>query len=234
MLNQRSYEPELLDEEIIPPYAFEQMLREINLINKWLGGHRVTLQGLKAFQPFLRSGTIHIAEIGSGGGDNLKMIYEWCQSKNINVQLTGIDIRPECVAYAEEHTKDIPVNYIVSDYKVVSFVTPPDIIFNALFCHHFREDELLHMLRWMKENSRLGFFINDLHRHPIAFGSIKLLTQFFSKSFMVKYDAPLSVRRGFTKNEWRLLIEKAGIKNAGIKWKWAFRHLIAVLPVLPH
>jgi SAM-dependent methyltransferase len=226
MLKERSYEAELLDEEIIPHHAFAQMLREINLINTWLGGHKVTLQGLKAFHPFKITRPLHIAEIGSGGGDNLKVIYEWCQSKNIEVQLTGIDIRPECVAYAEEHTKDVPINYIVSDYKLVSFDTPPDIIFNSLFCHHFREDELVYMLQWMKENSRLGFFINDLHRHPLAFGSIKLLTQLFSKSFMVKYDAPLSVRRGFTKKEWQLLFEKAGINNAMIEWKWAFRHLI--------
>jgi 2-polyprenyl-3-methyl-5-hydroxy-6-metoxy-1,4-benzoquinol methylase len=226
MLKERSYEAELLDEEIIPQHAFAQMLHEINVINTWLGGHKVTLQGLKAFHPLLLPQPIHIAEIGSGGGDNLKVIYEWCQSNNIGIQLTGIDIRPECVAYAEEHTRNLPIDYIVSDYKLVTFDTPPDIIFNSLFCHHFREDELVFMLQWMQQNSRLGFFINDLHRHPLAFGSIKLLTRLFSKSFMVKYDAPLSVRRGFTKNEWLQLFEKAGIKNAGIEWKWAFRHLI--------
>jgi hypothetical protein len=50
----------------------------------------------------------------------------------------------------------------------------------------------------------------------------------FSKSYLVKNDAPLSVLRGFSRNEWKILMEKAGIKNYKIKWKWAFRWLILV------
>lgn len=226
MLAQRSYEPELLDEETIPREAFAQMLREINIINTLLGGHNITLKGLEAFdlRPFKR--TVHIAEIGSGGGDNLRVIYNWCHARNISVQLTGIDIRPECVSYAVMHTKGLPINYIVSDYKEVMLYSKPDIIFNSLFCHHFKEPDLVFMLKWMKENSKSGFFINDLHRNYFAFKSIKILTGLFSRSYMVKYDAPLSVRRGFTKEEWQSLFDEAGIKNASIQWKWAFRHLI--------
>ena len=226
MLTERSYEPELLDEEMIPREAFSRMLYEINYINTWLGGHKITLKGLKAFDPGGMPQPIHIAEIGSGGGDNLEVIYHWAQAHNIEVQLTGIDIRPECVAYAREHTKELPIEYIISDYRLATFDKKPDIIFNSLFCHHFKENDLVFMLKWMKENSRCGFFINDLHRNTIAFSSIKLLTHLFSKSYMVKYDAPLSVRRGFTKKEWQSIFKEAGINNASIEWKWAFRHLV--------
>jgi hypothetical protein len=54
------------------------------------------------------------------------------------------------------------------------------------------------------------------------------LTSLFSKSYLVKNDAPLSVKRGFTSDEWRLLLLKAGIENYTITWCWAFRHLIVV------
>ncbi len=226
MLAQRSYEPELLDKEHIPAAAFGQMLKEINNINTWLGGHNITIKGLKRFAPGAMFQPVHIAEIGCGGGDNLKVLYHWCKAHNINVQLTGIDIRSECIEYAQQHTAAIPIRYIVSDYRDVVFDAAPDIIFNSLFCHHFNESELVFILRWMYENSSAGFFINDLHRHPLAFGSIKLLTRLFSKSYMVKYDAPLSVRRGFKINEWKKLFEAAGIRQASIEWKWAFRHLV--------
>ena len=226
MLAQRSYEPELLDAEMIPEQAFGQMLKEINNINTWLGGHKITLKGFKSFGPEKLSQPIHVVEIGSGGGDNLKVIYNWCKANDISVKLTGIDIRPECVAYAEKRTTGIPIDYIISDYKLVSFTIKPDIIFNSLFCHHFKEKDLVFMLQWMQQNSKLGFFINDLHRNIIAYQSIKLLTGLFGKSYMVKYDAPLSVRRGFTIDEWKTLFKEAGITNASIKWEWAFRHLI--------
>ena len=82
------------------------------------------------------------------------------------------------------------------------------------------------MLHWMKNNSTLGFFINDLHRHPVAYLFIKIITKLFSKSYLVKNDAPLSVLRGFRKNEWQQIFEKSGITNYSIKWKWAFRYLV--------
>jgi len=39
----------------------------------------------------------------------------------------------------------------------------------------------------------------------------------------VKNDARLSVLRSFHKNELESLLEKAGIKQKSIVWKWAFR-----------
>jgi hypothetical protein len=78
----------------------------------------------------------------------------------------------------------------------------------------------------MQQNSQLGFFINDLHRHWMAYYSIKLLTRLFSKSYLVKNDAPLSVHRGFKKKEWNAIFTEAGIRNFSCKWRWAFRWLI--------
>lgn len=40
---------------------------------------------------------------------------------------------------------------------------------------------------------------------------------------MVKFDAPLSVLRAFTKNEWITILKEAGIKDYSLRWKWAFR-----------
>jgi hypothetical protein len=77
-----------------------------------------------------------------------------------------------------------------------------------------------------KNNSTL--VINDLERNRFAYYSIKFLTKIFSKSYLVKNDAPLSVLRGFKKNEWTQLIKLSGVKNYSIKYKWAFRHEIIV------
>jgi hypothetical protein len=100
------------------------------------------------------------------------------------------------------------------------------VIFSSLFCHHFADDELSFMLKWLQSNSGRGFFINDLQRHPLAYYSIKLLTRLFSKSYLVKNDAPLSVLRGMSREEWERIFAAAGISNFNCQWKWAFRWLI--------
>jgi 2-polyprenyl-3-methyl-5-hydroxy-6-metoxy-1,4-benzoquinol methylase len=223
--SQRSYEIELLDQNNIPFEDIQQNMKELDFINTYLGGHAITIQGFKRLSGGKKK--VSICEIGCGGGDNLNAIYSWSKKNNVLINFTGIDINPDCITYAQKATAIPNIRFISSDYRKVTFGNNfPDIIFTSLFCHHFTDEELIKILKWMKANCTLGFFINDLHRHPVAYHLIKHLTRLFSKSYMVKNDAPLSVLRGFKKHEWKRILQQAGIKNYTIKWKWAFRYLI--------
>jgi len=227
-LSKRSYQKELLDNDNIPFADIKQNMKELNTINTYLGGHAITIAGFKEFTAKHHSNKpIRICEIGCGGGDNLKAIHDYCISKNREVNFIGIDIKTECIAFAQQQYPRLPAQWITSDYKKIDFGNyKPDIIFSSLFCHHFSEVDLRTMLHWMKQHAATGFFINDLHRHPLAWYSIRWITALFSKSYLVKNDAPLSVARAFTKKEWEQLFKAAGISNFSIKWKWAFRYLI--------
>ncbi|XZF16319.1 methyltransferase domain-containing protein [Chitinophagaceae bacterium MMS25-I14] len=228
---ERSYEKELLDRDDIPFADIRQNMQELNTINTLLGGHAITRKGLEHLLNKVKdlNRPLAIAEIGCGGGDNLVAIQKFLHRRNIPFQLTGIDMKPECIAYAESiHGADNNFEWICSDYRGVRWEQPQDIIFSSLFCHHFTDDELVAQLQWLHNNSSAGFFINDLHRHPLAYHSIRMLTNFFSKSYLVKNDAPLSVKRGFKKQEWEKLLRQAGIGQYDISWQWAFRYLICV------
>ena len=223
-LKYRSAEKELLDADNIPFADIQLCMKELNRVNTLLGGHAITLSGVKEFDP---KSELHICEIGCGGGDNLKAISKHHQATNINLSFIGIDIKKECIEFAARQNPEIYAQWIAKDYRQVNFgVNKPDIIFSSLFCHHFTDDELVEMIEWMRLNSKMGFFINDLQRHPLAYYLIKNLTKVFSRSYLVKNDAAVSVSRGFTKEEWENIFLKASIKNYTIKWKWAFRYLI--------
>ena len=222
----RSLQKEILDQENISFEDIAQNMKELDWINSHLGGHSITIDGFKKLAKDKKS--ISVCEIGCGGGDNLNVLYNYCNKTNIAATFTGIDINKECIAFAKEKSPIKNAQFIINNYKNVSFKNKPDIIFSSLFCHHFTEKELVEMIKWMKENSIIGFLINDLHRHPIAYHFIKTTSAFFSKSYLVKNDAPLSILRGFKKSEWQDIFNKAGIQNFSIKWKWAFRYLIVV------
>jgi ubiquinone/menaquinone biosynthesis C-methylase UbiE len=223
--SKRSYQKELIDRDDIAFADIQQNMKELNFINTYLGGHKITT---KAFDKLAGNRKdISVCEIGCGGGDNLNAIYICCSKKTMHLKLTGIDINENCIVYARKNTPIDDGNFIVSDFKNVDFKNnKPDIIFTSLFCHHFSNQDLIAMLQWLKSNSKIGFFINDLHRHPLAYYLIKIITKLFSKSYMVKNDAPVSVLKGFKKEEWKNILHEAGIINYNLKWKWAFRYLI--------
>lgn len=225
----RSYQPELIDNPDVPFEEIRKNMQELDVINTHLGGHAISIRGLrKLLEKNFRSGQVqrHICEIGCGGGDNLLALSAWCLKNNLQATFTGIDINPNCITYAKSVQASMNAKFIESDYRQVQFRTKPDIIFSSLFCHHFTDEELILMLRWMQGHATVGFFINDLHRHPLAYHAIKMITSVFSSSRLVKHDAPLSVKRGFRKEEWISLFEKAGVHPMKIQWQWAFRWLI--------
>ncbi len=221
----RSYKKELLDGEDIPFTDIQRNMQELNFINTWLGGHAITIAGLK--QLLGNRKEVLVCEIGCGGGDNMVALHTWCKSNNINAGFYGIDIKPECIRLASGR-RELQTNttWLQCDYRLAKFDRKPDIIFSSLFCHHFTNEQLIEQLQWMAQNTTIGFFINDLQRHALAYHLIKQLTRVFSSSYLVKHDAPLSVARGFKKHEWYNLLQKAGLKNATVVWKWAFRYLV--------
>ena len=220
-LKERSKKKEILDEDDLPFGDVKICIKELNSINTLLGGHAITLNGINCFYPDNKT-YFKVCEIGSGGGDNLKAI-----SKEFsNAGFTGIDLKKSCIDFSKLQYKELNAEWIASDYSKVQFKEKPDIIFSSLFCHHFSNEQIVLMLNWMKDNSRKGFFINDLQRNTIAYYLIKWLTAIFSKSYMVKNDGPISVARSFKKKDWQLLFSKAGINDYSIKWKWAFRYLV--------
>jgi len=230
MFKQRSYQKELLDEPDIRKDLLFQNLKELDTINKYLGGHDVSIKGLKKVITD-KDKTYNVIDIGCGGGDSLKAIAKWARDKQYKIDLSGIDLKPDCIEYAQNACSKFPeITFYCDDFlNVFATIEDIDIVHASLFCHHFTEDELAGFIRFCDRHKAI-FVINDLERNPIAYYAIKFITLLFSKSPLVKNDAPLSVWRGFKKKEWQGIIEKAGIKNYIIKNCLAFRHLVIVYP----
>ncbi|RYY89836.1 MAG: methyltransferase domain-containing protein [Chitinophagaceae bacterium] len=223
----RTNEKELLDRDDIPFADIARNMEELDVINTRLGGHAITLRGLQVLlQQHPKKKSISVLEIGCGGGDNLRVLKAWAERNGLQLELSGLDYNPACISFAQGRSANDGIRFLCCDYRDLPVEIQPDIIFSSLFCHHFTDAELREQLQWMQQRSRLGFFINDLHRHPLAYHSIRLITSAFSKSYLVRNDAPLSVRRGFQRKEWLHLLQEAGIHQFTCSWQWAFRWLI--------
>ncbi|MBX2968935.1 MAG: methyltransferase domain-containing protein [Cyclobacteriaceae bacterium] len=222
----RSQAPEIMDDLLCSGEVVLQTLRELDFINHWLGGNQVTLDGLKSLiKNQKNTESLHLADLGCGSGEMLKLIHRQLKATYPAIQLTGIDANPNIIAFAEKHCAGIPnirlktTDIFDPDFQKHSF----DLVVATLFLHHFTHDQLVKIFRTLKAQARIGIVVNDLHRHPLAYYSIKILTRLFSRSAMVKYDAPLSVLRGFSKAELQQILTEAGIEPYKLRWRWAFR-----------
>ncbi len=225
MFSNRSSGIEIMDDLNCNGEVVHQTLRELEFINKWLGGNAVTLDAVEKLTTGLKNTTLSIADLGCGSGDMLRLLSDWASKRQIKLQLTGIDANPHIISFARTRCADHPeitfeaVDIFSDEFKKRKF----DIVLGTLFYHHFDSDHLIRFFSQLKQQARIGIVINDIHRHWLAYYSIKYLTQLFSHSSMVKFDAPLSVLRAFKRNELENIMTNSGMRHYTLKWKWAFR-----------
>ena len=230
----RSTELEIMDAPDIAPDEIRITLEELELINSTLGGYAPSLRGLDWLLPD-SCRRVRILDVGTGGGDTPRRMVRWAKRRGIEASVHGIDLSTPTVEYARERARGQPnLEFQCIDVYDLRVDEPFDVVHAALTLHHFNDDGAAKVLRKMYSLSRWGVVINDLQRHQLAYHSIVWLTRLFSKSRLIRNDAPLSVLRAFTRGELARLVAAAELPLARIAWHWAFRWLVVIPKVDSH
>jgi 2-polyprenyl-3-methyl-5-hydroxy-6-metoxy-1,4-benzoquinol methylase len=168
-------------------------------------------------------------DVGSGGGDTARRIVEWARGRGLTARVHGIDLAPEAVDCARRRNAGVPgLEFTAQNLFDLPATRTYDIVHAALVLHHLPDEAAVKALAKMHSLCRLGLVINDLHRHPAAYYSIKWLTSLFSNDRLIRHDAPLSVLRAFRRTCLEGLCRRAGLPAPEISWRWAFRWLMIV------
>jgi SAM-dependent methyltransferase len=224
----RTDNPEIMDDFALEGDALKLALDKIAQINQFLGGNRLTINGVaKLLKKESFSTPITIVDVGCGNGDMLRKLADFGFQNNLNLELIGIDANPFTVNYAIDLSVKYPnIKYRCEDIFNQSFNQMKfDIVLCTLTLHHFKNNEIIELLSVFDKNSKLGFVVNDLHRNSVAYVLFQALCFVFRMNEMSREDGLISILRGFKKEELIAFSENLKFKNYSIQWKWAFRYL---------
>ena len=222
MLLKRCYDKEIMDDFSVDDIRIEQALDELKLINKFLGGTKTSLSGLKYFIDENRTDEVKILDIGSGTSD----IFLNSMGSLTGIKVYSVDRNKKICRLIKTRNSFVPINGngLILPFKENSV----SVIHASLFLHHFRENEIIEIIKSSMKIAWDGIIINDLRRSVWALIGIRILTLLFSRSAMVRNDAPISVKRGFIKKDITTILQRLNITNFILKRKWAFRWLIII------
>lgn len=222
---QRSNKTEIMDDFSMKGELLRDTLDKLGNINKWLGGNRVTISGIKKLLKGQPKDKIYtIIDLGCGHGDILRLVADYGRKAGYKLKLIGIDANQDTIDYANELSTDYPeLSFENKDIFSEEFnQLKYDIALATLFLHHFKTEALEQLLKQLADNAKLGLVINDLHRSEIAYGLFKLLSITINNQMIVE-DGLTSILRAFKREDLENLSKTLNLKSE-IRWKWAFRY----------
>jgi 2-polyprenyl-3-methyl-5-hydroxy-6-metoxy-1,4-benzoquinol methylase len=222
---QRTEAIEVMDDFSINGKILHDTLDTLANINKWLGGNKVTLNGLKkVIKNHPKKEPLTIIDLGCGGGDILRKVANFAKKQGYTIKLIGIDANKDAMVYARQLSKNYPeISFIDCDIFSDEFESLQyDVVLTTLFLHHFKEDQIINILSRTRQKAKLGIVVNDLHRSRVAYYLFKLVCLTI-KNQMVIDDGLTSILRGFKRKELENFSKELQV-TPQIKWKWAFRY----------
>ena len=206
--------PELLD---LPhdSYARDELegaLKDLTLVNYYLGNGRAVLKHLAAMNAETADEGFTVLDVATGTADIPVTIAKWARQAGIRVGITAVDLDPLSINIARQRCESFPeITLAVADGFALPFANQRfDYVLCSKTAHHFTDEKVLQMIKEFSRVARRGYVIVDLRRSWIAYILIFLLTRLFSRNRLTRSDGPLSVLKSFTPGELAALASRSG------------------------
>ncbi len=226
-LKVRSNQKEILDDWLGDTHELECVLKDINRVNRILGGNSITVNAVISLIQEHPKESYSILDMGCAEGNMLRELAIAARKQHINLNLIGIDLNRDALKIAKKASIDFPeIVYYEKDILSANFSDfSCDIVITTLTMHHFKNPEILNFAQQFTRLASIGVVINDLHRSALAYYLFKGFSLIFIKTKIAKIDGLTSIKRGFLKSELLALTKSLTSVYHEIDWKWAFRYV---------
>ena len=227
----RSSEKEMMDLPGQPRELLTDDLRNLRIINRYLGCYRTVLRGLARLVNEQKLDRFTLLDVGTGSGDIPAVIDRWARRQQIAAQISALEREASAVEEAVDQTRGSfgKISIVRGDATAPPFGAGSfDFVLASQLLHHFTDEQIIALLRAWARLARRAIIVADLVRHPVAYHGIRLLTYGLTRNTMTRTDAPRSVQRACTISEWRELFCRADVGTLRIQSVFPYRVLALI------
>jgi len=219
-------ESELLDDPRADPVAVGKELRDIARLNAWFGGTRAVVQELEPF--FERSGretgngkreTWTLLDIGTGLGDIPRAAVAAAARYGITLSPIGVEVIPAAARLA----RSSGVAAVIADANAPPLAPKSvDVVTVSQVLHHLPRAAAVRCIRACDLLARRLVVLADLRRSRVAMAGVWATCIGLGMDRVTRHDAVLSLKRGYTREEFAGLLREAGVR-AVARYRPGFR-----------
>lgn len=223
-LHRRERIPELMDDPAIDPVEHRRALAGLRRLNRLDDSSGVLWPSVARLARELKR-PLRLLDVATGSGDVPRRLLARAERAGVALEVSGCDLSPTAIAEAQREPS--AARFFVHDALRDRLPGDFDVATCSLFLHHLSEDEAVALLTNMEGAARHLVLVNDLWRSRLSYCGVWLACHLLSRSPVVRFDGPASVRSAFTPTEALALAERAGLSGATARRQFPVRFLLS-------
>ncbi|MBL9161734.1 MAG: methyltransferase domain-containing protein [Planctomycetaceae bacterium] len=221
---------ELMDDPQIEPAALDHALRGIARINAVSLTAEHLWRRLKRIAAQRRLSRLSVLDVGCGNADVTIGIARRAASAGLRVEISGCDMTAVAIEAASDRARRAGlrnVEFFQADALLDDLRGEYDAVVSSLFLHHLAEQDAIELLRRASQIARYAIIMDDLCRSALGYWLARWGCRLLTRSPVVHFDGPASVRSAFTATEALQLARAAGLDGALAVRRWPERYTLA-------
>jgi SAM-dependent methyltransferase len=221
---------EILDDPDIDDALRSRSLADVARSNTMFGGWRAVRAELALELDSSPARSVSLLDVGTGIGDIPSLAAESWRARGVTIIAFGIDTSASALREARAGGL-IP---ICADALALPIASKSvDIAICSQTLHHFETPQAVVLLRELDRVARTRVIVSDIRRSWIAAAGIWLASYPLRFHPVSRHDGVVSVLRGFTPDELRLLVQNATHQTPVARRHLGFRTTASWAPRTP-
>jgi SAM-dependent methyltransferase len=219
----RTTRPEILDLPSTPVGVKRRMIEDVDRLNRML---RIYQHITKRLAPMIemarvmrRGRPVRIVDVGCGSGGLVFELGRWAERKRIGVELLGVDADAGYIDDARRRAWELGVraDFQVMDGRALDLrAGGVDVAVTQFVLHHLVPADVALMLSELDRVAAVNWLAIDTRRSlpmlPALWALLKLTVD-----APAVHDGIVSLRKGYTAEEVRVLVEAAGLSDIAVQ-----------------
>lgn len=211
---------EILDDPATDAMVVRRSLADVARANALFGGRRAVMRELECVLANAGGAPLTLLDVGTGWGDVPAAARALAQRTGVELRTMGLE-SSHAMALAVRST-ELPMvrgTALALPFRDRSV----DVVICSQLLHHFDDEKASALLKEMDRVARRSVIVSDLRRSWLAAAGIWLASWPLFFHPVSRHDGVVSVLRGYTVPELRMLVRRATGRDAATRTRAGFR-----------
>ncbi len=227
-MRERVLIPERMDDPTLDPREHSKALRGLRRINAWTGNAALAWKQVSRAAQGIGDRPLRVLDIATGAADIPIALMKKSAARGVKLEIDACDLSEQAIAIATDNCAAAKVTVRLFRHDILRNEIPEryDVVMCSQFLHHLPNEDVAVVLRKMKSAASKRVVVVDLERSRANWLQVWFATRVLSRSKVVHFDGPQSVRAAFTVAEFKSLAKEAGFASFEIRRKWPCRFVL--------